>query len=163
MVVYGMIKKVLPIAALGLGLLFLGNVLVRPAQAQQSTDVISSLGAGLGSGLSSVGSGVQTFLTGIGTGSAQLLNPLFSLRTLIYGDEDSQSGIEQTANASSTSIQNPIPHTASDSPGVSPQGGGGSSNTGGTSSGSSSSGFGNYGGAGQHGYASSTSVGRFLS
>ena len=158
MVVYGMIKKVLPIAALGLGLLYLGNVLVRPAHAQQSTDVISSLGAGLGSGLSSVGSGVQTFLTGVGTGSAQLLNPLFSLKTLIYGDEDSQSGIEQTANASSTSRRNPIPHTASDSPGVSPQGGGGSDNTSGTTSSSS------YGSPGGHGFAhSTTSVGRFLS
>ena len=76
MVVYGAIKKILPIAAIGLGILYLGNVLVRPAHAQQSTDVLSSFGAGVGSGLSSVGSGLQTLLTGIGTGSSQLLNPL---------------------------------------------------------------------------------------
>jgi hypothetical protein len=129
--VFGIVKKVLPIAAIGLGLFFLTNVLLRPAQAQQSTDVLSSFGVGLGSGLSSVGAGVQTFLTGIGTGSAQLLNPLFSLKTLFYGD-DTNAIIEQTENASSTSTQNPIPNTASDSPGVTIQGGGGSSNTGGT-------------------------------
>ncbi len=151
--VFGIVKKVLPIAAIGLGLFFLTNVLLRPAQAQQSTDVLSSFGVGLGSGLSSVGAGVQTFLTGIGTGSAQLLNPLFSLKTLFYGD-DANAVIEQTQNASSTSRQNPIPNTASDSPGVTIQGGGGSDNTGGTRSSS-------YGGAGQHGYAHASSVGRF--
>ena len=123
MVVYGMIKKVLPIAAIGLGLLFLGNVLVRPAQAQQSTDVITSLGAGLGSGLSSVGSGVQTFLTGIGTGSAQLLNPLFSLKTLIYGEnyDGATNQVAQIQNASNYTIDIPTPNTASSSPAVSPE------------------------------------------
>lgn len=152
--VFGIVKKVLPIAAIGLGLFFLTNVLLRPAQAQQSTDVLSSFGVGLGSGLSSVGAGVQTLLTGIGTGSAQLLNPLFSLKTLFYGD-DANAVIEQTENASSTSRRNPIPNTASDSPGVTIQGGGGSDNTGGTRTSSS------YGGAGQHGYAHASSVGRF--
>jgi hypothetical protein len=152
--VFGIVKKVLPIAAIGLGLFFLTNVLLRPAQAQQSTDVLSSFGVGLGSGLSSVGAGVQTFLTGIGTGSAQLLNPLFSLKTLFYGD-DANAVIEQTENASSTSRRNPIPNTASDSPGVTIQGGGGSDNTGGTRTSSS------YGGAGQHGFAHASSVGRF--
>ena len=119
MVITSLLKNILPIAAVGLGLAFLYNVIAKPAQAQESTNVISNLGTGLGSSLESLGGGVQSLLTGIGTGSAQLLNPLFTLKTLIYGDEEETIEIEQIENATNTTNNNPIINTAASSPGVS--------------------------------------------
>ena len=119
MVITSLLKNILPIAAVGLGLAFLYNVIAKPAQAQESTNVISNLGTGLGSSLESLGGGVQSLLTGIGTGSAQLLNPLFTLKTLIYGDDEETIEIEQIENATNTTNNNPIINTAASSPGVS--------------------------------------------
>jgi len=120
MVVLG---KIIPIALAGLAIFFLGNAIARPAQARLTGAALTETGVGLGSSLSSIGSGLGSLLGNVGTGSAQLLNPLFSLKTLIYGDAASQSDnqVNQIANASNYTIDIPTPNTASSSPAVSPE------------------------------------------
>ena len=132
MVVTSLIKNILPIAVVGLGLAFLYNVVAKPASAQQSTSALSSTLSGFGTGIGQVGTGIGSALSSIGAGSAGLLDPLFSLKTLVYGDSpqslvpnESQSVAirqqEQELTASSTLIDDPVVNTASDSPGVTPQ------------------------------------------
>ena len=62
-----------------------------------------SIGSAIGSTLTGVGQGIQAFGTGVGTGAAQLFNPLFTLRDLIYGP---QAG-NQPAPTSATQGQLP--------------------------------------------------------
>jgi len=132
MVVTSLIKNILPIAVVGLGLAFLYNVVAKPASAQQSAAALSSTLSGFGTGIGQVGTGIGSALSSIGSGSAKLLDPLFSLKTLVYGENaqaltasDSASvqirQQEQELTASSTLIDDPVVNTASDSPGVTPQ------------------------------------------
>ena len=132
MVVTSLIKNILPIAVVGLGLAFLYNVVAKPASAQQSATALSSTLSGFGTGIGQVGTGIGSALSSIGAGSAGLLDPLFSLKTLVYGENsqaltssDSSSvqirEQEQELTASSTLIDDPVVNTASDSPGVTPQ------------------------------------------
>ena len=79
----GIISKIGPLALLGIGILFLGNALVRPSQATQTAQALTSSGVGLGASLGSIGSGIQSLLTGTGTGFSKLLNPLFTIKDLI--------------------------------------------------------------------------------
>ena len=79
----GILSKIGPLAILGLGILFLGNALVRPAQATQTAQALTASGVGLGSSLSSIGGGIKDLFTGAGTGTAQILNPLFTIKDLI--------------------------------------------------------------------------------
>ena len=67
--------------------------------------------------------GIGSALGSIGSGSAKLLDPLFSLKTLVYGDEQSNviRNEEQSLTASNTLIADPVVNTASDQPGVTPQ------------------------------------------
>jgi hypothetical protein len=115
--------KIGGIAALGLGILFLGNAIARPAQARLTGQALTESGVGLGSSLSSIGSGIGSLLGNVGTGSAQLLNPLFSLKTLVYGEtpEESNNQIAQIENASNYSPIIPLPNTAAASPAVAPE------------------------------------------
>ncbi len=158
MVLGSLLKNILPIAVVGLGISFLYNVLTKPAQAQESADVITSFSSGIGDSLGSIGQGAQSLLTGIGTGSAQLLNPLFSLKTLFF-DEGSETKVlvtEQSRDESNVTMNNPVPNSPSASAGTSATPAQGTT--------TSSSNMSSYGSAGQHGYAhSTTSVGRFLS
>jgi len=132
MVVTSLIKNILPIAVVGLGLAFLYNVVAKPASAQQSASALSSTLSGFGTGIGQVGTGIGSALSSIGAGSAGLLDPLFSLKTLVYGENAqalTPSGSasvsireqEQQLTASSTLIDDPVVNTASDSPGVTPQ------------------------------------------
>ena len=132
MVVTSLIKNILPIAVVGSGLAFLYNVVAKPASAQQSAAALSSTLSGFGTGIGQVGTGIGSALSSIGAGSAGLLDPLFSLKTLVYGENaqaltasDSASVSirerEQELTASSTLIDDPVVNTASDSPGVTPQ------------------------------------------
>ena len=132
MVVTSLIKNILPIAVVGLGLAFLYNVVAKPASAQQSASALSATLSGFGTGIGQVGTGIGSALSSIGAGSAGLLDPLFSLKTLVYGENaqaltasDSSSvqirQQEQELTASSTLIDDPVVNTASDSPGVTPQ------------------------------------------
>ena len=93
----GIISKIAPLALLGVGILFLGNALVRPAQATQTAQALTSSGVGLGASLGSIGSGIQSLFTGVGTGASKLLNPLFTIKDLI-----GYSGFEGEGSGSTT-------------------------------------------------------------
>ena len=78
------IGKITGYLALGLIGAFLLNTLIRP---------VSALGTGsalveTGSGIASIGAGIGSSLASIGKGSAKLLDPLFSLKDLIYYDSN---------------------------------------------------------------------------
>jgi len=121
MVVTSVLSKVIPIAAVGIGLAFLYNILQKPSAASESAGALGQTFFSIGSGLGSVGGGIQDFLTGIGTGSAKLLNPLFTLKTLFYGDDSADTIFQENADtASNTTMTDPVVNTASDQPGVTP-------------------------------------------
>ena len=126
------IKKIIPLAIAAIGIFALANVVARPKMAQDSATALSSTLSGFGTGIGQVGTGIGSALSSIGAGSAGLLDPLFSLKTLVYGENaaaltssDSSSvqirEQEQELTASSTLIDDPVVNTASDSPGVTPQ------------------------------------------
>jgi len=82
---------------LGLAGAFAISALVDPARAQGTVSAFGGIGGALGS----LGSGVQSLLTGLGVGSSKLLNPLFTLRDLIYGPQagvQTQGDIEQVTS-----------------------------------------------------------------
>ena len=96
--------KILPIAAAGIGLFFLANTIRAPTAARETAAAIGETGAAFGTSLSSVGIGIGDFLTGLGAGSAKLLDPFFSLKTLIF---------EEDTNSSNTNRSLPNPNTSS--------------------------------------------------
>jgi len=121
MVVTSLIKNILPIAGVGLALAFLYNVVAKPGAASQSAGALGQTLEALGTGLGSVGAGAQQFLTGVGSGSAKLLDPLFSLKTLVYGDNTQQ--IVQRENlqtASNTTLNDPVVNASSTQVAISP-------------------------------------------
>ena len=59
---------------------FLLNTLVRPVEALGTGAALVETG----SGIASIGEGIGSSLRSIGSGSAKLLDPLFSLRDLLY-------------------------------------------------------------------------------
>lgn len=121
MVVSSLIKNILPIAVVGLGLAFLYNVVAKPAQASASAGALGQTLGAFGTGLSSVGVGAQSLLTGIGSGSAKLLDPLFSLKTLVYGDSTQQIvEAENLQTASNTTLNDPVVNASSTQLQVSP-------------------------------------------
>ena len=69
--------------ALGLVGAFLLNALIRPASAIGTGAALTETG----SGIASIGSGIGQSLRSIGSGSAKLLDPLFSLRDLVYSSD----------------------------------------------------------------------------
>ncbi len=121
MVVSSLIKNIIPIAVVGVGLAFLYNVVAKPAQATASAGALGQTLGAFGTGLSSVGVGAQSLLTGIGSGSAKLLDPLFSLKTLVYGDSTAQIvQAENIQTASNTTLNDPIVNASSTQLTVSP-------------------------------------------
>ena len=121
MVVTSLIKNILPIAGVGLALAFLYNVVAKPGAASQSAGALGQTLDALGGGLGSVGAGAQQFLTGIGSGSAKLLDPLFSLKTLVYGDNTQQIvRQENLQTASNTTLNDPVVNASSTQVAVSP-------------------------------------------
>ena len=121
MVVSSLIKNIWPIAGVGLALAFLYNVVAKPGAASQSAGALGQTLEAFGTGLGSVGAGAQQFLTGVGSGSAKLLDPLFSLKTLVYGDSTQQ--IVQRENlqtASNTTLNDPVVNASSTQVAVSP-------------------------------------------
>jgi len=59
MVVKSLLKNILPIAAVGLGLAFVYNILNKPAAASASAGALGQTFFSIGSGLGSVGGGNQ--------------------------------------------------------------------------------------------------------
>ena len=74
------IGKITSYLALGLVGAFLINALIRPASAIGTGAALQETG----SGIASIGAGIGSSLRSIGQGSAKLLDPLFSLRDLVY-------------------------------------------------------------------------------
>lgn len=118
------LKKIIPIAIGGIAVFALANIVARPQSAKDSATALSSTLSGFGTGIGQIGTGIGSALGSIGAGSAGLLDPLFSLKTLIYGENAEALDIrarEQSLTASNTLISDPVVNTASDSPGVTPQ------------------------------------------
>jgi len=114
MAVFGILKKALPLAALGLGIFALANIITKPQQASQTAGALGQTFGALGSGLSSVGTGIGDLLGGIGGGSVRLIDPLFSLRDLfgVQSTADPTAAQESVRTESSTSVQDPVANTA---------------------------------------------------
>ena len=74
------IGRVTGYLALGLLGAFLRNALVRPQSAIGTGAALTETGIGI----SSIGQGIGDSLRSIGSGSAKLLDPLFSLKDLVY-------------------------------------------------------------------------------
>ena len=80
---------------------FAVSALIDPKRAYGATQAFS----GVGSALGSLGSGLQGLLSGIGTGGAQLLNPLWTLKDLIYSP---QAGVQTPTDIREiSSVTNP--------------------------------------------------------
>tara|TARA_R110000824_G_scaffold231036_1_gene418817 strand:+ start:114 stop:548 length:435 start_codon:yes stop_codon:yes gene_type:complete len=114
MVVFGLLKKALPLAALGLGIFALANIITKPGQASQTAGALGQTFGAFGAGLSSVGTGIGDLLGGIGGGSVKLIDPLFSLRDLFGVDAavDPTAAKENVRTESNTTIQDPVANTA---------------------------------------------------
>ena len=78
------IGKITSYLALGLVGAFLLNALIRPASAIGTGSALQETG----SGIAAIGAGIGNSLRSIGSGSAKLLDPLFSLRDLVYYTSD---------------------------------------------------------------------------
>ena len=74
------IGKITSYVALGLVGAFLLNALIRPSSAIGTGGALQETGKGI----ASIGAGIGSSLRSIGSGSAKLLDPLFSLRDLVY-------------------------------------------------------------------------------
>ena len=79
----GIFSKILPLLAVGVGILFLGNALTRPASASLTAGALGDTGSALGSTLSSLGMGASDLGSGVGKGLAGLLQPFWEIRNLI--------------------------------------------------------------------------------
>ena len=77
------IGKITSYLALGLVGAFLLNTIIRPAEAIGTGGALQETGKGI----ASIGAGIGNSLRSIGSGSAKLLDPLFSLRDLIYSSD----------------------------------------------------------------------------
>ena len=87
------IGKITSYLALGLVGAFIINALVRPQSALGTGAALTETGTGI----ASIGAGIGESLRSIGSGSAKLLDPLFSLRDLVYS-----SDVAGSANVSAT-------------------------------------------------------------
>ena len=87
------IGKITSYLALGLVGAFLLNALIRPGSAIATGGALQETG----SGIASIGAGIGESLRSIGSGSAKLLDPLFSLKDLVYS-----SDVPGAANVSAT-------------------------------------------------------------
>ena len=77
------IGKLTSYLALGVVGAFLINALVRPQSALGTGAALTETGTGI----ASIGAGIGESLRSIGQGSAKLLDPLFSLRDLVYSSD----------------------------------------------------------------------------
>ena len=90
------IGKITSYLALGLVGAFLINALIRPASAIGTGGALQETGKGI----ASIGAGIGSSLRSIGSGSAKLLDPLFSLRDLVYSsDVTGAANVSPTAQA----------------------------------------------------------------
>ena len=97
--------------ALGLAGAFVLNALIRPQSALGTGAALQETG----SGIASIGSGIGQSLRSIGSGSAKLLDPLFSLRDLVYSSDVSGaanvSPVAQNEGETNYSVSTPSSST----------------------------------------------------
>ena len=79
----GILSKILPIMALAVGVIFLGNALSRPASASLTAGALGQTGAALGGTLSSLGLGASDLGSGVGSGFVGLLKPFWEVKNLL--------------------------------------------------------------------------------
>ena len=79
----GILSKILPLLALGVGVIFLGNALTRPASASLTAGALGETGAALGGTLGSIGTGAKELGQGVGGGLAGLFQPFWEVKNLI--------------------------------------------------------------------------------
>ena len=77
------IGKITSYLALGLVGAYLLNAVIRPGSAIATGSALQETG----SGIASIGAGIGESLRSIGSGSSKLLDPLFSLKDLIYSSD----------------------------------------------------------------------------
>ena len=100
------IGKLTSYLALGLVGAFLLNALIRPASAIGTGAALTETGIGI----ASIGTGIGESIRSIGSSSSKLLDPLFSLRDLVYStDVSGSANVSPTAqntgnNLSSSTI-----------------------------------------------------------
>jgi len=64
MVITSLLSKIVPLAAVGLGIAFLANVLTKPGHASESAGALGQTFGAFGSGLGSIGGGNQYIFVG---------------------------------------------------------------------------------------------------
>ena len=105
------IGKIGSYLALGLVGAYLLNALIRPQSAIGSGAALQETG----SGIAAIGAGLGQSLKSIGQGSAKLLDPLFSLRDLIYSSDVSgaanTSPVAQNQGETNYGVSNPSSST----------------------------------------------------
>ena len=107
------IGKLTGYLALGLVGAFLINALVRPGSAAATGGALQETGLGI----SSIGAGIGESLRSIGSGSSKLLDPLFSLKDLLYDANVSGAASvgpvsqEQGSTNAVTGVSNPSTST----------------------------------------------------
>ena len=79
----GIFSKILPLLAVGVGVIFLGNALSRPASASATAGALGETGSALGGTLSSLGTGASDLGSGVGKGLAGLFQPFWEIKNLI--------------------------------------------------------------------------------
>ena len=79
----GILSKIFPLLAVGLGVLFLGNALSRPTEAAATAGALSATGSAFGGTLGSIGTGAKELGQGVGGGLAGLLQPFWEIKNLI--------------------------------------------------------------------------------
>jgi hypothetical protein len=79
----GIFSKILPLLALGVGILFLGNALSRPASATLTAGALGETGSAFGGTLSSIGTGAADLGSGVGKGLAGLFQPFWEVKNLL--------------------------------------------------------------------------------
>jgi len=79
----GILSKILPLLAIGVGVIFLGNALTRPASASLTAGALGETGSAIGGTLSSIGTGAGDLGGGIGKGLAGLLQPFWEVKNLL--------------------------------------------------------------------------------
>ena len=79
----GIFSKILPIAIIGAGLLFLGNIFSRPAAASLSAGALTETGSAIGNVLSNLGSGASNLGIGLGEGGVGFLKPIWEIKNLM--------------------------------------------------------------------------------
>ena len=79
----GVLSRILPLLALGVGVIFLGNALARPASASATASALGETGSALGQTLGTIGTGAKDLGTGVGGGLAGLFQPFWEIKNLI--------------------------------------------------------------------------------